>query len=84
MPRGLSRMRLFEPPSVSESVAILASASHKNIHTDTNRQSPEEDGFARVGLINGEQLVDLLTEHWQDIPDEFRDTLGLKPILVPA
>ena len=53
-------------------------------YTKDARRVAEEDGFARVGLINGEQLVDLLTQHWQDIPDEFRDTLGLKPILVPA
>ena len=53
-------------------------------YTKDARRVAEEDGFARVGLINGEQLVGLLTQHWQDIPDEFRDTLGLKPILVPA
>ena len=53
-------------------------------YTKDARRVAKEDGFARVGLINGEQLVDLLTQHWQAIPDEFRDTLGLKPILVPA
>ena len=53
-------------------------------YTKDARRVAEEDGFARVGLINGEQLVDLLTQHWQDIPDEYRDQLGLKPILVPA
>ena len=53
-------------------------------YTKDARRVAEEGGFARVGLINGEQLVDLLTQHWQEIPDEFQDTLGLKPILVPA
>ena len=53
-------------------------------YTKDARRVAEEDGFARVGLINGEQLIDLLTQHWQDIPDEFQDALGLKPILVPA
>ena len=53
-------------------------------YTKDARQVAEEEGFARVGLINGEQLIDLLTQHWQDIPDEFQDALGLKPILVPA
>ncbi len=48
------------------------------------REVAEEPGFARIGLINGEQLIDLLTQHWRDIPDEFQDALGLKPILVPA
>jgi restriction system protein len=41
-----------------------------------------EPGFPRIGLINGRQLVDLLVEHWEDIPQEFRDRLGLKPGLV--
>lgn len=41
-----------------------------------------ESGFPRIGLINGRQLVDLLIEHWSDIPPEFRERLGLKPGLV--
>jgi len=41
-----------------------------------------EAGFPRIGLINGRQLVDLLIEHWDDIPPEFRERLGLKPGLV--
>jgi predicted Mrr-cat superfamily restriction endonuclease len=41
-----------------------------------------EPGFPRIGLINGRQLVDLLIEHWEDIPQEFRERLGLKPGLV--
>jgi restriction system protein len=43
-----------------------------------------EAGFPRIGLINGNQLVDLLVEHWNAIPAEFRDKLGLKPGLVIA
>lgn len=39
-------------------------------------------GFPRIGLINGRQLVDLLIEHWGDIPREFQERLGLKPGLV--
>jgi restriction system protein len=41
-----------------------------------------EPGFSRIGLVNGRQLVDLLVEHWNDIPKEFQDRLGLKPGLV--
>ena len=40
--------------------------------------------FPRIGLINGYQLVDLLIEHWDAIPPEFRERLHLKPGLVPA
>jgi restriction endonuclease Mrr len=43
-----------------------------------------ETGFPRIGLINGRQLVDLLVEHWDDIPSDFRDLLGLRPGLVLA
>jgi hypothetical protein len=43
-----------------------------------------EPGFPRIGLINGRQLVDLLIEHWSDIPEDFRERLGLKPGLVRA
>lgn len=43
-----------------------------------------EANFPRIGLINGEQLVDLLVEHWGTIPVEFQEKLGLKPGLVLA
>ena len=42
-----------------------------------------EQGFPRIGLINGDQLVDILTEHWSDIPEEFKEKLNLKSGLVP-
>jgi restriction system protein len=41
-----------------------------------------EPGFPRIGLVNGRQLVDLLVEHWDDIPQEFQGLLGLRPGLV--
>lgn len=41
-----------------------------------------ESGFPRIGLINGHQLVDLLVEHWDNIPAEFQDRLSLKRGLV--
>ena len=43
-----------------------------------------EPGFPRIGLINGRQLVDLLVEHWSDIPEDFQIRLGLRPGLVLA
>lgn len=39
-------------------------------------------GFPRIGLIDGEKLVDILTEIWEEIPEEFRNKLGLKIGLV--
>ena len=41
-----------------------------------------EPGFPRVGLINGGQLIDLLIQHWDKLPEELRALLGLKPGLV--
>ena len=41
-----------------------------------------ENGFPRIGLINGNQLVDILTDHWEDIPEDFQEKLGLKIGLV--
>jgi restriction system protein len=43
-----------------------------------------EQGFPRIGLVNGQQLVDLLVEHWENIPDDFKNKLGLKQGLVRA
>lgn len=43
-----------------------------------------ETGFPRIGLINGHQLVDLLVEHWDDIPNDFKEKLNLKLGLVVA
>ena len=40
--------------------------------------------FPHIGLINGHQLVDLLVEHWDDIPQDFQERLGLKKGLVRA
>ncbi len=41
-----------------------------------------DSGYPRIGLINGRQLVDLLVEHWKDMPEEFQSKLGLKTGLV--
>lgn len=39
-------------------------------------------GFPRIGVVNGRQLVDLLVEHWEDIPNECQTSLALKRGLV--
>lgn len=43
-----------------------------------------ESGFPRIGLIDGEQLVDILAEYWNDIPNDFKDKLELKTGLIPS
>lgn len=37
-----------------------------------------EQGFPRIGTINGDQLVDILTDKWSLIDEELRKKLGLK------
>jgi restriction system protein len=60
--------------------AFITTADFQNAAADVALQQ----GFPRIGLVNGRQLVDLLVEHWGDIPPEFRERLGLKPGLVRA
>ena len=60
--------------------AFITTASYQN----RAEEVALEPGFPRIGLINGRQLVDLLVEHWDDIPAEFRERLGLKHGLVRA
>lgn len=58
--------------------AFITTAEFQNAAADVAL----DPAFPRIGLINGRQLVDLLIEHWDDIPSEFRERLGLKPGLV--
>ncbi|OGU58712.1 MAG: hypothetical protein A2X64_00070 [Ignavibacteria bacterium GWF2_33_9] len=65
-------------PSEGQGAFITTSDFQKNA-----KEVALEAGFPRIGLINGEQLVDILAEHWNDIPEEFRTKLDLKVGLVP-
>ncbi len=58
--------------------AFITTADFQNIA----KEIAVEQGFPRIGLINGSQLVDILAEHWNDIPEEFQEKLGLKVGLV--
>jgi restriction system protein len=60
--------------------AFITTADFQEAATDVALQQ----GFPRIGLVSGRQLVDLLVEHWNDIPAEFRERLGLRPGLVLA
>ncbi|WP_430971638.1 restriction endonuclease [Sunxiuqinia rutila] len=53
-------------------------------YQDAAKKIANEQGFPRIGLINGTQLVDILVEHWDDIPEEFQKKLNLKIGLVIA
>ena len=41
-----------------------------------------DPNFPRIGLVNGNKLVDLLIENWNDIPKDFQELLGLRPGLI--
>lgn len=45
-------------------------------------QIATESGFARIGTVNGDQLVDMLAEKWEALAPEIRSKLGLKRGLV--
>ncbi len=60
--------------------AFITTADFQNAASDVALEA----GFPRIGLVNGRQLVDLLIEHWPNLPEDFRNKLGLKPGLVLA
>lgn len=51
-------------------------------YSNDAKQVAVENGFPRIGLVNGHQLVDLLVEHWDNIPIDFKEKLNLKLGLV--
>ncbi len=48
------------------------------------REEAEREGFKRIGLIDGGQLVDILGEEYDRLPQEVREKLGLRRALVPG
>ena len=51
--------------------------------TKRAREEAEKEGFKRIGLIDGEQLVDILNEQYERLSGEMRERLGLRRALVP-
>lgn len=41
-----------------------------------------EEGFARISLVNGHQLAELIARHWTHLPGDIRDRLLLEQVLV--
>lgn len=52
-------------------------------YTEKARAEAQRDGFKKIGLINGSQLVDILVEHYDDLSDDMRKRLNLRKTLVP-
>jgi len=63
---------------------VLAAFVTTSRYTEKARKEAEKEGFKRVGLIDGEQLVDILAEHYEQLPTEIRQKLGLRRVLVPT
>lgn len=79
----------INPKTVKELRASIPSGGQGVFITTSDfpkaaQEIAEEPGFPRIGLVNGRQLVDLLVEHWADIPADFQEKLALKRGLVPA
>lgn len=47
------------------------------------RQEAERIGFKRIGLIDGDQLVDILVDEYEGLSEELRHKIGLRRVLVP-
>jgi len=52
-------------------------------YTKPAREEAEKEGFKRIGLIDGQQLVDILTEQYDRLSTGARERLGLRRTLVP-
>jgi restriction system protein len=53
-------------------------------YTKQARGEAEREGFKRIGLLDGRQLVDILTEEYDRLPSGVRERLGLRRALVPV
>ena len=51
-------------------------------YTKKAREEAEREDFKRIGLVDGRQLVDILTEEYDRLPPEVRERLGLRRVLV--
>lgn len=51
-------------------------------YTKPARREAEREGFKRIGLIDGLQLVDILAEEYDRLPAQVREKLGLRRALV--
>lgn len=52
--------------------------------TSKAREEAEREGFKKVGLINGIQLVGILVENYDHLSEEVKTKLGLRKTLIPG
>ncbi|MHB8624600.1 MAG: restriction endonuclease [Aggregatilineales bacterium] len=51
--------------------------------TKKAREEADKTGFKRIGLVNGEQIVGILIERYDALPDTLKQKLRLRPTLMP-
>lgn len=49
----------------------------------TARDEADKPGFKKIGLINGQQLVDILVDHYDTLSTEMKEELNLGRTLIP-
>ena len=75
-PKAIKEFRASVPDKAQG--AFVATSGY----TEKARQEAEREGFKRIGLIDGGQLVDILAEEYDRLPQEMREKLGLRRALV--
>lgn len=65
-------------PEKSQGCIITTCAFRKKA-----REEAVKEGFKRIGLIDGPQLVEIMIEKYQDLSHEIKEKLKLKPVLMP-
>ena len=47
--------------------------------TKRGRENAEAAGLKTITLVGGEQFVEMILEHWEDLPEAARNSLGVQP-----
>lgn len=64
-------------PQNSQAAFVTTARFNKKAREEAVRQ-----GFKRVGLVDGRQLIDILVEHYEELSQELKDKLRLRRTLV--
>lgn len=64
-------------PQDSQGAFITTARFNKRAREEAVRQ-----GFKRIGLVDGNQFVDILVDHYEDLPQDLKDKLRMRRTLV--
>lgn len=71
-PKAIKEFRASVPDNGQGAFVTTATYAKKA------REEAEREGFKRIGLIDGKQLVDILSEEYERLPGELREKLRLR------